>query len=100
MPGSKSARQVTTSEDRLVKIRLRSINISQAEINGIRRMWEASSFPNEYRRRAAKAVQESKMLQANHITNSSQRRFGWPAKLKARLRLRKKASRYFGAPYN
>src|ERR1700730_39799 len=47
MPGTRRVRQTATSEDRLLKIRRRSVNINQAEINGIRRTWEASSFPNE-----------------------------------------------------
>jgi hypothetical protein len=47
MPGTKSVRQTATSEERLLNIRPRSMNINQADINGIRRMWEASSFPNE-----------------------------------------------------
>jgi hypothetical protein len=47
IPGTKSVRQTAKSEDRLLKIPRRSININQADINGIRRTWEASSFPNE-----------------------------------------------------
>jgi hypothetical protein len=46
-PGISRVRQTATSEDGLLKIRLRSMNINQAAINGIRRIWEASSFPNE-----------------------------------------------------
>src|ERR1700730_206371 len=75
MPGINSARQTAASVEGCLKIRRRWMNINQADINGIRRMWDASSFPNEYQRRAAKAVQETAMLQANHPANSSQRRF-------------------------
>ena|ERR1700675_4736402 len=47
IPGVKNRRPTTISEDTVSKIRSRSMNINQADINGIRRMCEASSFPNE-----------------------------------------------------
>jgi hypothetical protein len=47
IPGIKNMRQTRISEDTGLKIRSRSMNINQAQINGIKRMWDASSFPNE-----------------------------------------------------
>src|ERR1700693_4740790 len=46
-PRTTSAKPTKISEDRLLKIRRRSMKINQAEMNGIRRIWEASSLPNE-----------------------------------------------------